>query len=326
MATISRMGIARPDSPTDVELAHAARAGDVSALGSLLARHRPALLALAISLVGYGPDAEDAVQEASIIALRRIGDLRDPAAVGSWLRTVVRNACRMLYRSPAHVSLDTGLSALLRSAEPDPAELLGQHATRDWVWHAMHELSPPLRLVLMLRYFSGVTAYQDIAEACGVPVGTVRSRLNEARGKLARALLATADTAHGDVRAVTAERRRHAEEFLEALRRGEPASALATSWLPTVAFSGPGGMRVEGYGQLVRGLEQDLADGVGHHLTNVVAGSDLAICEFTLQSPPEDPFHCPPGAALVLHLRSGWVEQARLFHIRRQVLEHPRSA
>ncbi|MFE0420715.1 RNA polymerase sigma factor [Streptomyces tendae] len=320
------MTISRSATATDAELVRAAQAGDVSALGSLLGRHRPALLAVAISMVGYGPDAEDAVQEASMTALRRLGDLRDPGAVGAWLRAVVRNACRMQYRVPAHVPLDAGAASVLRSAEPDPAELLGRHATRDWIWQALEELSPPLRLVLMLRYFSGVTAYQDIADACGVPVGTVRSRLSEARGKLTRALLATADTAHGDIRAVTTERRCQAEELLSAARRGTPVPALATSWLPTVAVSGPGGMRAEGYDLLAHGFRQDLTAGVGYRLTNVVASSDLAIWEVALQSPPEDPFHCPPSAVWVLHLRSDWVERARLFHTRREPPTHTHTA
>ena len=85
-------------TPTGEDLVHAARTGDVSALGLLLARHRPAMLAAAMSVAGYGPDAEDAVQEASVIALRRIGDQRDPAVAGAWLRTVVRNVCRMQHR------------------------------------------------------------------------------------------------------------------------------------------------------------------------------------------------------------------------------------
>ncbi len=51
--------------------------------------------AVAMSLLGYGPDAEDVVQDAALTALRRIGDVRDPAAVGAWLRAVVRNAARM---------------------------------------------------------------------------------------------------------------------------------------------------------------------------------------------------------------------------------------
>ncbi|MFD4637277.1 RNA polymerase sigma factor [Lentzea sp. NPDC058436] len=296
---------------------HAARAGDVGALGGLLTRHRASLLAVAISVVGYGPDAEDAVQETSLIALSRIGDLRDPAAAGPWLRTVVRNVCRARLRCRTDLTLGDGLAAVLRSSEPDPTELLDRHATRDWVWHALEQLSSPLRLVLMLRYFSGVTAYQDIAVACGVPVGTVRSRLHEARGKLSQALLSTADAAHGDVRAVTAAHRRHLTDILEALPRGQAGSVLADSWSPTVAVSGPGGFQGEGYVHLVRGLEQDLADGVGHGVTNVVAGRDLAVCEFELRSPPEDPAHCPPGAAWVLRTGAGRVLQARLVHLRR---------
>ncbi|MFD5830140.1 RNA polymerase sigma factor [Lentzea sp. NPDC060358] len=315
------MGTPGPDTRVDAELAHAAQAGDVSALGTLLTRHRPALLAIAVAMLGPGPDADDAVQETCLVALRRIGDLRDHAAAGSWLRAVARNVCRMRYRSPVHAPLGTGLAEVLPSAEPDPAQVLGQVATRDWLWHAMEELSPPLRLVLVLRHFSGVTAYEDIAEACGVPVGTVRSRLHEARGKLTRALLATADDAHGDVGRLTAERRGHVQDLLHALRHGDLTATLATAWLPTVALSGPRGMRDEGYDLLVRGLEKDLADGVGHHLTTVVASSDLTVCEFDLASPPDDPLHCPPGVAWVLHLRSGWVERARLVHARRPVPE-----
>ena len=307
------------DAPTDEDLVCAARAGDASAIGVLLARHRANLLAIAVSLVGYGPDAEDAVQEASMIALRRIGELRDPAAAGPWLRTVVRNVCRLRHRSPEALPLDEGFAAVLRSAEPDPAELLERHATRDWIWHALEELPSHLRLVAMLRYFTGMSAYQDIADACGVPVGTVRSRLHEARGRLERALLAAADAAHGDVRAVTEARRRDMEELLGAMRRGELPSALAaSSWSPTIEISGPPGFQAQGYGLLVRQLDQDLAEGVGYRLTGVVASRDLTVLEFEMLSPRDDPYHCPPGAGWVLHLRSGWVERARLFHLRRQ--------
>ncbi|MFG1642879.1 RNA polymerase sigma factor [Amycolatopsis sp. NPDC049252] len=312
---------AHSSSTTDADLVHAAQAGDVSALGSLLIRHRPSLLAFAISLIGYGPDAEDAVQEACLIALRRLGELRDPAAAGSWLRTVVRNVCRMRYRARTDQPLDDGLAATLRSSEPDPTELVWQHATRDWVWHALADLSPPLRLVVMLRHFSSVTSYQDIADVCGVPVGTVRSRLHEARGKLSQALLATADAAHGDVRVVTGEWRRYSQDMVSAVYRGDVAAQLAVSWTPTVDIRGPHDLRNEGYGALVRGLEQDMLDGVGYRVTNVAASRDIVVCEFELRSPPEDPLHCPPGAAWVLHVRAGWVEQARLFQLRRQPVE-----
>lgn len=56
-----------------------------------------------------------------------------------------------------------------------------------------------LRVPLVLRYFAtGGTSYERIAEVCGIPVGTVRSRLSRGRTKLAAALAATADAPHGD--------------------------------------------------------------------------------------------------------------------------------
>jgi RNA polymerase sigma-70 factor (ECF subfamily) len=171
-----------------------------------------------------------------------------------------------------------------------------------------------------------VTAYQDIADVCGVPVGTVRSRLSEARVRLERALLATADAAHGDARALTKARRRYAEELMTAARRGELASAFAASWSPAVEVSGPPGFQAEGYSRLVRQLEQDQADGVGNRLINVAASRDLALWEFEMVSPPGDPYHCPPGAGWVLHLRSGWVEQARLYHLREPFPERAHEA
>jgi RNA polymerase sigma-70 factor (ECF subfamily) len=298
----------------------------VSAVGLLVARHRPALLAAAISLMGHGPDAEDAVQEASVTALCRIGDLRDPGAAGAWLRAVVRNSCRARLRSRAEVPLGADLAAALRAGEPDPAELLDRHAARDWVWAAMEGLPPHLRLTLMLRYFTAVTAYQDIADACGVPVGTVRSRLSDARGRLARALLATAEAAHSDAGKLAVARRRDAEETVAAGQRGELGAAFASFWSPAVEIVQPGGQRITGFDQFVRDLEAGQELGVRTRIANVVASRDLVLWEFTLLSPAADPDHCPPGAAWVLHLSSGLVRQARLVHSRGRSPGYDRAA
>ena len=301
---------------TDVDLVAAAHTGDASALGALLLRYRPGMLAVAVSLLGYGPDAEDAVQEASLVALRRIGDLRDPAAVGPWLRAVVRNACRMRLRATAPVPIGDDLAAL-PSAEPDPAQVLERSAFQDWIWHAIDELSAPLRLVVMLRYFTGVTAYQDIARACGVPVGTVRSRLSEARGKLARGLLKSADAAHSGATIVTAQRRREAEAMISSFDHGHIAGIAHDLWLPTVEFLWASGKRTKGFDYPLFALDRDLSAGVRFRLTNVVGGADSAIWETTLINPADDPDHCPPAAVWVQQLRDGRVEQMRIVHARR---------
>jgi RNA polymerase sigma-70 factor (ECF subfamily) len=279
----------------------------------LLRRHRPALLAVAVSLLGYGPDAEDAVQEASLVALSRIGDVRDPGAVGSWLRAVVRNACRMRLRVNAPVPVGDHL-ADLPSAEPDPAELVERSALREWVWHAVSELSPPLRLVVMLRYFTAVTAYQDIALACGIPVGTVRSRLSEARGKLARGLLASADAAYGGVSGVAEQRCREAEALIGSFDHGRIADIAGQLWLPTVEFRWASGKRTKGYDYPLRALDRDLSAGVRFRLLNVVGGSDAAIWETALINPSDDPTHCPPAALWVLQLSDGRAERLRILH------------
>jgi len=53
----------------------------------------------------------------------------------------------------------------------DPALLLEDHAARDRVWHAVEQLSEPLRVVTLLRYFTGVKTYEQIGAVCGIPAG-----------------------------------------------------------------------------------------------------------------------------------------------------------
>lgn len=209
-------------TPLDSDLVRAARAGDAGSLGLLLTRHRADMYAVALAMLGLSPDAEDAVHEAMLIALRRIGDVRDLDAIGPWLRMVVRNVCRAQLRKTSAIPMAElpGAIALDRSGgPPDPAEVLDRHALQDWVWDALEDLSPGLRLVTMLRYFTDVTAYEDIAALCATPVGTVRSRLNHARRKLAGALLSSADRVHDDAAALTTLHRKLADE-----------AAVSSSW------------------------------------------------------------------------------------------------
>lgn len=121
----------------DAALTRAAQAGEVTALGLLLERHRAGMRAVALSILGPGPDVDDVVQDAAVTALRRVGDVRDPAAVGAWLRMIVRNASRSLLRSsvPAQPIDDLHLPA----TDAGPERWLEQHAMRDW----KHRAAPP---------------------------------------------------------------------------------------------------------------------------------------------------------------------------------------
>lgn len=303
-----------PTLESDSALVLAARSGDATALGVLISRHQAGMQAVALSLLGYGPDAEDAVQDAVLTALGRIGELRDPAAVGPWLRAIVRNNARMILRRTRAVPMADLETLALPAAEPTQEELLDGRSMRDWVWHALDELTEPVRLVTLLRYFSGVTSYEQIAALCGIPVGTVRSRLSQARSRLTTALRETADLAHDDATALAAARRLEAEHALETAQRGHFADFVRETWQPDAQFIVPNGELAGGREFAVWGMDKDLAAGVRQRLTNVTASGNVMIWETDLISPPDDPTHCPPAAVWLHTLREGRVARMRLFH------------
>ncbi|MDX3098079.1 sigma-70 family RNA polymerase sigma factor [Streptomyces sp. ME19-03-3] len=299
----------------DVTLTRAAQAGDITALGLLLERHRAGMRAVALSILGPGPDVDDVLQDAALTALRRVGDVRDPAAVGPWLRMVVRNGARSLLRGTVPtVPVD---DLVLRAADSGPERWLERNALRDWIWEAVEQLTPALRLPLVLRHFTtGVSSYEQIAAACGLPVGTVRSRLSQARAKLTQALADTADSAHDDSARRTSASRTEAHETLAAAERGHFAELLRERWSPEVALLA-GKQRVGDRGLLIRGMDCDLTAGVRQRLVHAVAGRSLTVWEMDIVNPPDNPDHCPPSVAwLMTHDAAGRVEGLRLHHPR----------
>jgi RNA polymerase sigma factor (sigma-70 family) len=290
----------------DAELVSAAQAGDVAALGALLERHRALLHAIAVSMLGHGPQAEDAVHDAFLIALRRIGDLREPAAARAWLRTIVSNVCLAQLRRTPELLRDDPVDA---PAEDTVADALERWVLRDWVWTALGRLSEPLRLPLILRHFSGASSYEAIAEICGVPVGTVRSRLNAARTRLADELLATAGSRHDSLD----EARRRGDEIGAAMttfeRTGESA-LLSDVFTPDMTYRMFDGV---GRDRFAAALTGDFADGVTTRRLRTVVGADVAVVELLLMSPKDQPLHCPPAVTQV-HFHDGGLTHRAVSH------------
>jgi RNA polymerase sigma-70 factor (ECF subfamily) len=296
----------------DTALTLAAQNGDAAALGLLLERHRAGMRAVAVSLLGPGPDVDDVVQDAALVALRRIVDVRDPAAVGPWLRMVVRNGCRSFLRTSRRVLPVEEVPLPPDGTTPD--QVLERHALRDWIWEAVERLSPALRLPVVLRYFTtGITSYQQIADACAIPVGTVRSRLSHARADLAQALAATAATAHEDSARRTDASWQEAHETLAAAERGDFGAVVADRYSPELVLS-RGGERLGGRRLVLAGMDSDLSAGVRQKPLHVVASRSLIVWEMALVNPPDAPDHCPPGVAWIMTLDNGRVERLGLYH------------
>ncbi|WP_426507462.1 RNA polymerase sigma factor [Dactylosporangium sp. McL0621] len=304
-------------APETEQLAHAARQGDQQSIALLIEHHYAGMLAVAKHLLGHGPDAEDACQDSVITALARIGELRDASAVRSWLHAIVRNNCRTILRARKPVPVGTAGEDLHASDLDDPVACIERSALRDWIWHGLGQLSPTLQPVAMLRYFTENNSYEHIAALCGVPVGTVRSRLSEVRRQLSITLPRVHDDRHHDTSRLTAERREEAAAIMSAVANGVALHQLDGRWAEDMAMRWPSGTRETGLGSIFAAMGEDYDAGVRCRLINVVAGPGITIWENEFINPPEDPDHCPPAATWLLREQGGLVREVRLIHAAR---------
>ncbi len=304
-----------PNSLSDADLVRAARSGDVSSFGALLERHRPSLHAIALQMLGYGTLAEDAVHDTFLIALNRLDTLHDPQAVGPWLRAVTRNLCREAHRkSPAILPLDdVSISKELRSAESSLEERIDQLALRDWVWTALATLPETLRVTAMRRYFGSHPSYEEIALVLGVPIGTVKSRLNQVKVKLAEALLATAGLDHAGARQLRESTTSYFAAATAEINRGYGFSMLADAFADDPELVMPGGTVLRGRHHLVNDLEGDMNAGLKMHLSRVDVSRNITILEARFENPRDNPTRCPPATTQVHFTRDGKTRQVRLY-------------
>jgi RNA polymerase sigma factor (sigma-70 family) len=313
------IGIDHPSRRTsvlsDAELSRAAQGGDATSLGILLERHRASLHALALRMLGHGPGAQDAVQDAFLIALRSIDRLREPEAVGGWLHGILRNVClRQLRERRDEILFDESVATLEKSpSEPPVEEAIERLAMREWVWTALYELPEALRVTAMLRYFGSFSSYEEISAILDVPVGTVCSRLSQVKVKLAEALLKTAGLEHGEARKLAESQRSFTTAWTGEYNRGEGYELLASTFAEDAAWAYASGKVVRG----VPSFEGDLEAEMKPHPTNVLVSKGVTVMEADFENPRDDPFHCPPATSLAFFYSDGRIQRACQYYVPR---------
>jgi RNA polymerase sigma-70 factor (ECF subfamily) len=134
-------------------------------------------------------DAQDAVQDAALRALRHFEGFREGDA-RAWLLAIVRNCCYSWHKSHRmdRSTVPFSDNAAQEIVDPSAADDLALQASeRERVQAAVDALPAELREVIVLRELSELS-YREISEVVGVPMGTVMSRLSRARERLAAAL------------------------------------------------------------------------------------------------------------------------------------------
>jgi RNA polymerase sigma-70 factor (ECF subfamily) len=190
---------------SDVDLVARARQGDPAAFGELVDRHRAAVYRAALAALGSPADAEDAAQDAFLLAYRRLDSFRGDASFKTWLLTITWHQAINLRRSleivwlrmvtPKTEEEAEAAMAAIAASEPSPEQAAEDEQLRRGIRRAIRALSPKLRDALLLAQ-AGAYSYEEIGAMVRAPTGTIKWRVSEARRVVRKHLK---EHGHGDV-------------------------------------------------------------------------------------------------------------------------------
>ncbi|MBN2310892.1 MAG: sigma-70 family RNA polymerase sigma factor [Candidatus Hydrogenedentes bacterium] len=186
-----------PPQPSDEELVARCRDGHRDAFNTLVTRYQPRLFSFIVRMVANRADAEDLFQETFLRVYRHLDRFRAGAPFRPWLYRIATNACRDHLRRARRrrtVSLDResfadGPAPIDRAAStlPGPGERAREAELAERLAAAVAKLPVKQRAVFLMARYDGMP-YGEIGRALGIPVGTVKSRMNKAVSALMREL------------------------------------------------------------------------------------------------------------------------------------------
>lgn len=196
-----------PIDLTDLEVARRVAAGDIPAFELLMRRCNRMMFRAARAILGNDADAEEAVQEAYLLAYRSISAFRGHAKLSTWLVRIVANEAlarrRKDQRRAVVVPIRSGLEEHEVDAEaemrnPDgPPERAGRAEIRRLLEAKIDALPEEFRTVFVLRALEELSV-EETAAALGIATATVRTRFFRARSRLREALSQEVDVALDD--------------------------------------------------------------------------------------------------------------------------------
>ena len=167
------------------EIVRRAQANDRDAWQRLVESYHQPARRVAYTMLGNHDDAEDVLQDAWLLATRKINALREPTRFGGWFYRIVTNvALRKRQQRAAQPAALATLETLVQPSVESPTE----NDALQRLPLAMQALSNKDQIVIALHYYSGAPL-TTIARLLEIPVGTVKSRLHHARQALRKELL-----------------------------------------------------------------------------------------------------------------------------------------
>jgi RNA polymerase sigma-70 factor (ECF subfamily) len=173
---------------TEAGIIEGCRRGDREAFHALFETYKDRVYSIAYHYSGDEAMAHDVTQQVFLKLFTSINQFRRDAEFSTWLYRIVANACIDEQRKRRRfVPFSPEIEVTKMSARASQEERLHRRQVAESVRGAIAELSPKLRLPILLKYVEGLS-YEEIAEALGCSIGTVSSRLNRGHKALANKL------------------------------------------------------------------------------------------------------------------------------------------
>ena len=166
-------------------LVERAREGDDVAFAELVDLDGDLCYAIAYRILRDAERAQDAVQQAFLIAWRELPRLRDADRFGPWLHRLLVNACYEELRRHRRWSVRLRAMPVDGPSIPDSTLTIDDRDTLD---RAFVRLTPQHRAVVVLHHYAGLPL-AEVADVVGIPLGTVKSRLHYATKTLRAAIV-----------------------------------------------------------------------------------------------------------------------------------------
>lgn len=182
----------------ETDLIERCQRGDRDAFNELVEKYQSQVVNIAYGMLSDREDAYDAAQEVFVKIYRNIDSFRGKSSLSTWIYRIVSNVCNDMLRKRQRSAVTVSLNKTQSDEDekdmdivdeaPMPDELLELDERQRAVRLAISELSDEYREIITFSDIEQLS-YQEIADILKCPVGTVKSRLNRARGALRKKLL-----------------------------------------------------------------------------------------------------------------------------------------
>ena len=282
-----------------------ARRGNKGCFNNLITYYHAQMLSYAMKICRYSNIAEDALQEAYISAYTHFNEVKNPENFFYWMRTIVKRSC---WQQMNPESRNVPLSAKIidsKIADESFENGIENNNMNEFLWERISRLTETLRVVVILRYFTNYNNYEIISEILGIPVGTVRSRLNEAKKQLKK----TWDMSLSDLPQNIKKEAEYWNEFYSYIfnyiqNDFDVRQRFSNHLLPDILINFTSGKSAYGRKLIEKELSDDIKYGTSYRLSSIFNLKDIGILQGENINSAEYPDRCPATSTLIFHRKT----------------------